>query len=392
MGLWNKLFGGKKNKAEYETEFDEAQYYEVSNFTDDTQRQRYIESCLEQMKAASDEIDILNREYDSVTAYLNDTEEIDRLPEHIRNPIQDCAGKLLRLEKEFRNYSSQPNRLSNEEYAWMERLEDEMPEGYEKLKKSEEYHKLIKDDMKRIEGEKQAYYYRKAELKGMLANVKGVFFICMIAAITCIIMLLILQFGFELDARIGYILTVGATAIAFTVLFVKNIDMQQEKAKVDKSIGKLIHMHNTVKIRYVNNTNLLEYLYMKYNVDSAKELKELWEQYVSERAERERFEQTKFDIGFYKDELLQRMRKLHIADPDIWVHQAEALVNRKEMVEIRHGLVERRQSLRKQMEYNKDIAVDAQTKLKDMIHAYPQYATQVLRQLEEFERKVKTRI
>ncbi len=392
MGLWNKLFGGKKNKAEYETEFDEAQYYEVSNFTDDTQRQRYIESCLEQMKAASDEIDILNREYDSVTAYLNDTEEIDRLPDHIRNPIQDCASKLLRLEKEFRNYSSQPNRLSGEEYAWMERLEDEMPEGYEKLKKSEEYHKLIKDDMKRIEGEKQAYYYRKAELKGMLANIKGVFFICMIAAITCIIMLLILQFGFELDARIGYILTVGATAIAFTVLFVKNIDMQQEKAKVDKSIGKLIHMHNTVKIRYVNNTNLLEYLYMKYNVESAKELKELWEQYVSERAERERFEQTKFDIGFYKDELLQRMRKLHIADPDIWIHQAEALVNRKEMVEIRHGLVERRQSLRKQMEYNKDIAVDAQTKLKDMIHAYPQYATQVLRQLEEFERKVKTRV
>ena len=392
MGLWNKLFGGKKNKAEYEPEFDEAQYYEVSNFTDDTQRQRYIESCLEQMKAASDEIDILNREYDSVTAYLNDTEEIDRLPDHIRNQIQDCAGKLLRLEKEFRNYSSQPNRLSSEEYAWMERLEDEMPEGYEKLKKSEEYHKLIKDDMKRIEGEKQAYYYRKAELKGMLANIKGVFFICMIAAITCIIMLLILQFGFELDARIGYILTVGATAIAFTVLFVKNIDMQQEKAKVDKSIGKLIHMHNTVKIRYVNNTNLLEYLYMKYNVESAKELKELWEQYVSERAERERFEQTKFDIGFYKDELLQRMRKLHIADPDIWIHQAEALVNRKEMVEIRHGLVERRQSLRKQMEYNKDIAVDAQTKLKDMIHAYPQYANQVLRQLEEFERKVKTRI
>lgn len=392
MGFWNKLFGGKNKKTEYVAEFDESQYYEVSNFTDDAQRERYIESCLEQMKAASDEIDSLNREYDSVTAYLNDTDEIDRLPDHIRNPIQDCATKLLRLEKEFRNYSAQTGRLSSEDYVLMERLEDEMPEGYEKLKKSEEYHKLVKEDMKRIEGEKQAYYYRKAELKGMLANIKGVFFICMVAAVTCVIMLLILQFGFELDTQIGYILTVGATAVAFTVLFVKNIDMQQEAAKVDKSIGKLIHMHNTVKIRYVNNTNLLEYLYMKYSVDSSKELKELWDQYVSERAERERFEQTKFDITFYRDELLQRMRKLHIADPDIWIHQAEALVNHKEMVEIRHGLVERRQNLRKQMEYNKDIAVDAQTKLKDMIHAYPQYANQVLKQLEEFERRVKTRL
>jgi hypothetical protein len=322
---------------------------------------------------------------------LNDTDEIERLPEHIRTPIQDCATKLLRLEKEFKNYTSKKDILSSEDYALMERLEDEMPEGYEKLKKSEEYQKLVKEDMRRIEGEKQAYYYRKAELKGMLANIKGVFFICVVAAVTCVIMLLILQFGFELDAQLGYILTAGATAIAFTVLFVKNIDMQQEAVRVEKSIGKLIHMHNTVKIRYVNNTNLLEYLYMKYNVDSSALLKELWDKYVSERAERERFEQTKYDITFYRDELLKHMRKLHIADPDIWIHQAEALVNRKEMVEIRHSLVERRQNLRKQMEYNKDVAVDAQTKLKDMIHAYPKYANQVLQQLEAFEKHMKER-
>lgn len=391
MGFWSNLFGSKKI-TEYDAQVNEAQYYEVSNFTNDTQRTRYIESCLEQMKAASDEIDLLNREYDSVTAYLNDTDEIDRLPEHISTPIQDCAAKLLRLEKEFTNYTAKTDLLSSEDYALMERMEDEMPEGYDKLKKAEDYQKLVKEDMKRIEGEKQAYYFRKAELKGMLANIKGVFFICMVAAVTCVIMLLILQFGFELDAQIGYILTAGAVAVAFTILFVKNIDMQQEAARVEKSIGKLIHMHNTVKIRYVNNTNLLEYLYMKFNVNSSAELKELWDKYVSERAERERFEQTKQDITFYRDELLQHMRKLHIADPDIWIHQAEALINRKEMVEIRHGLVERRQNLRKQMEYNKDVAVDAQTKLKDMIHAYPQYANQVLQQLEAFENRMKARL
>lgn len=390
MGIWSKLFGVNKSKTEYRAQVDESQYYDISNFTDETQRERYIESCLEQMKTASDEIDLLNREYDSVTAYLNDTDEIERLPEHIRNPIQDCATKLLRLEKDFRNYTAKKDLLSSEDYALMERMEDEMPEGYEKLKQSEEYHKLIKEDMRRIEGEKQAYYYRRAELKGMLANIKGVLFICMIAAAICIVMLLILQFGFELDTQIGYLLTVGALAIALTVLFVKNIDMQKEAVRVDKSIGKLIHMHNTVKIRYVNNTNLLDYLYMKYCVDSAVELKELWEKYLSERAERERFEQTKYDITLYRDDLLQHMRKLHIANPDIWIHQAEALVDRKEMVEIRHGLVERRQNLRKQMEYNKDIAVDAQTKLKDMIHAYPQYASQVLQQLEAFENRMKS--
>lgn len=392
MGFWNRLFGTKPAKTEYDGDVDESRYYKISNFTDDVQRERYIGACLEQMKAASDEIDMLNREYDSVTAYLNDTEEIDRLPEHIKGPIRDCAGKLIRMEKEYLNYSKQENHMSEADFALMQRIEDDMPEGYDKLKQAEDYQKLVKGDMRRIEGEKQAYYYRRAELRGMLSNIKGVFFICLIAAITCLLMLLILQFGLELDTRIGYILTVGAAAVAFTVLFVKNIDMRQEAARVEKSIGKLIHMHNTVKIRYVNNTNLLDYLHMKYDVDSAKELKLLWDQYMSERAERERFEQTKFDMAFYREELLGYMRKLHIADPNIWIHQPEALVDKKEMVEIRHGLVERRQNLRKQMEYNKEIALDAQSKLKEMIHAYPQYAGQVLQQLEVFEKTAKSRV
>lgn len=388
MGFWSKIFSKKSKTTEYEQEFEEVQYYEVSELADDEQREKYIESCLEQMKNASDEIDMLNREYDSVTAYLNDTDEIENLPSHLRNPIDECAAKLLRLEKEYVNFNKQTNRLSNEDYALMERISDEMPEGYNKLKEAEHYQKLVKEDMRRLEGEKQAYYYRKAELQGMMANVKGVFFICAIAAVTCIIMLLILQFGLELDTRIGYILTVGAVAIAFTMLFAKNIDMQKEAKRVEKSIAKIIHMHNAVKIRYVNNTNLLDYLYMKYTVENAEELKALWEQYLSERAERERFEQTKYDIGLYKEELLQRMRKLHIADPDIWLHQLEALVKRSEMVEIRHGLIEQRQNLRKRMEYNKEIALDAQTRLKSIIHAYPQYASQVLQQLEAFEQKV----
>ena len=53
MGFWSNLFRGKST-TEYDAQVNEAQYYEVSNFTDDTQRTRYIESCLEQMKAASD--------------------------------------------------------------------------------------------------------------------------------------------------------------------------------------------------------------------------------------------------------------------------------------------------------------------------------------------------
>ena len=48
-------------------------------------------------------------------------------------------------------------------------------------------------------------------------------------------------------------------------------------------------LQNRVKIRYVNNTNLLDYLYMKYQVSSGKELKVLWDKYKVEKEERRRY-------------------------------------------------------------------------------------------------------
>lgn len=386
MGIFSKLFGSKKT-TEYEKDFDESVFMASHQLADGAQREKFISHTLEQMKEAADEIDILSREYDNVTAYLTDMDEIDRLPEPIAAPIKEHAKKLVKLEQERKHFTGNVIHMTDEEFALMQRFEDEMPEGYEKLKKAEEYQKLVKSDLNRMEGEKQAYFYRRNELEGLLANIKGVFFVCMMAVLVCIVILFILQIGFEMDVRVGYLLAAGAAAVALVVLFVKNMDMQKELRVVEMTICKLIQMQNTIKIRYVNNTNLLDYLYMKFEVNSAKELQVLWDKYVNEKAERERFEKNKFDIGYHRGELLALLKPLPIKDTRIWLHQAEALVNPKEMVEIRHGLIVQRQNLRKQMEYNRENAIRAKQELEDMIHTYPQYASEVLQLMEEFEKR-----
>jgi len=43
--------------------------------------------------------------------------------------------------------------------------------------------------------------------------------------------------------------------------------------------------------------------------------------------------------------------------------------------------------LRKQMEYNRENAIRAKQELEDMIHTYPQYASEVLQLMEEFEKR-----
>ena len=44
---------------------------------DGFERQKFVRSCVEQMRSASDELDRVSEEYNTVTAYLKDIEEID---------------------------------------------------------------------------------------------------------------------------------------------------------------------------------------------------------------------------------------------------------------------------------------------------------------------------
>ena len=74
--------------------------------------------------------------------------------------------------------------------------------------------------------------------------------------------------------------------------------------------------------------------------------------------------------------------------PAIWLHQTEAILDHKEMVEIRHNLIIRRQSLRRRMDYNKEVvAGSSQKEIKELVEKYPQYAKEIMKTVEEYEEK-----
>lgn len=114
-------------------------------------------------------------------------------------------------------------------------------------------------------------------------NQRGMAVIFLTALIVCVIMLAVLQFAFEMDTYVGYFLAVGAGAVAISYVCIKYMDSDRELQRVEKTINKLIQLQNKVKIRYVNNCQLMEYLYLKYNTDSAARLEKLWKMYQDER-------------------------------------------------------------------------------------------------------------
>ena len=147
-------------------------------------------------------------------------------------------------------------------------------------------------------------------------------------------------------------------------------------------------LQNQVKIRYVNNTNLIDYLCLKYGVNSSKQLYELYDKYLEEKKARERAEDARKMLDANEKDLVYMLSHLRIKDPDIWVHQAEALLDHKEEVELRHSLNVRRQSLRKRMEYNRDVvAGNAKSEIEEMARQYPEYAQEILDMVSRYEEK-----
>ncbi len=386
MGFWNKLFGWKKKRQNYEDDWENIVYARDDvNFSDEEQRSRYITDCLEQMAEASKEINLLTGEYSLVTAYLMDMEEIEALPEPEREGINGIARRLLVLEQEREKYLGKKNRMSDSDYYRIRKQEEQVQEGIRKIAECEKYAGMIKHDLQKLDRERHAYTYRRGELEVMMGNFKGMSMIFLTAFAVCVLILLVLQFGFEMNTRIGYLLATGAVSVAITVLVVKYKDCDRELHRVKNAINKLIQLQNKVKIRYVNNCNLMEYLYIKYDTDSAANLEKLWQQYQQEKEERKEYAEAEAKTEYYQNQLLARMGNYHITDPGRWVGQPGALLDKREMVEIRHELILRRQSLRKQLDYNNSVAERARKEIVEVANRYPAYAAEILAMVDRFD-------
>lgn len=392
MGFWDKIFHKsaadewKKQQAELENWSDIVYTRKDLDMNDPVQRREYIGSCLQQMEEAARELDALEFEYNDVTSHLRDMEEINALPPEQRKEIDDCARKIVEAREFQEKFDKRKSRMTDEEFERMDRLKDNAKEASEKLLEAETFQKKIKNDLKRLDSEHEAYIFREDDLNETIENSKKLTITVGVVLVVMIVFLLILQFALKLNVIYGYMMLILLAAIAITVLYVQSTNAQVELKNVKKSISRLIMLQNQVKVRYVNNTNLLDYLRMKYRVMSSAELTELYNKYLRERKEREKIEDARRLLDSNQKDLIYMLRHFRVRDPEIWIHQAEALLSHNEEVEIRHSLNVRRQSLRKRMEYNRDIvAGNAKNEVEDMARQYPEYAQEILDMVSKYE-------
>lgn len=391
MGFFNRF---RKRKREAEEIRDAAlQEPNAENiperFVDSKQAQSYIMQCCEQIIEAGKELEEEKSEYRIVTDYLKDIQMIEELPPEDFAEVRSAAENVQNLNRMRDDYHNSEKRISDVQFVQMQQEEDVIPDAINRLKSNEAYQNTVKRDMNYLEGEKNEWYYNMLELgrqqkilRKLSVAVLGLFTVGMA-------ILFLLQTAFSFDATYAYMGLILLAAIGSFGVFLKMTANQTEIRQSEANMNRAIILLNKVKFRYVNVTNAVDYAREKFHVKNAYEFNYIWEQYLNELKEREKFQQANEDLDYYNTKLVRLLKRYRLYDANVWVNQSSALVDKKEMVEVKHNLIVRRQKLRSRIEYNAD-SIRSKRAEVDRLLKKEKVDTQEIRQIIDSIDRLKT--
>jgi len=343
-------------------ENDSALYLSEEDRRNPRKVQHYLFERCEQILEASRELDYEMDEYKLVTAYINDIDVIDEMPAEDKKTLKHLAEGIVALEKSRDDLIKKSKvNIDDSTYRMMKTNEKEIPDDIRRLRENETWQNTVKRDMQYLEAEKLHWTDLKYSLTKQNSILKIASMILIGVFALAIIFLTMCQFVLNLDVTYGWMITILICAVSGVGIFVKMQDNTQLIAQASVNINYAIVLMNKLTFKYVNATNAVDYACEKFKVHNSYELNYMWEQYLLAVREKEKLSDMDIDMDYYTDRLVKLLRKYNIHDPEIWVNQAPALLNKKEMVEVKHNWIVRRQKLRNRSSFNKD-NIDKQRK------------------------------
>lgn len=364
------------------------EYESIDNFLAKQQQQDeegpgddVIYKC-DQIVDATYQMEDLRVEYEMVTSYFTDIQTIEQLPQNVRRQVIDIAKKIAFLENETTQFLRSDDRISDENFRMIQGIEKELSGVFGQLKDLEDMDMKIKRDLKHLEAEKSAQEYTQSSIEEQQSKLRlfQVVFGTIAALLVATLAIVGVLTETSLLMPILLILLVVVIMAALSVISYRNLSYEFKMSEVKEN--RAINLMNKVKIKYINNTSTLEYLYDKYKIKSLRELEYLYDQYLIMVDEVRKFQRSTGDLRELSDNLTKLLFAYGVKDPDIWIKQSAALMDNREMVEVKHSLNVRRQKLREQIAYNEELRLSGLKDIKEMLKANPELRDQVRRELE----------
>jgi len=389
MGFFRKLFQRKKETEQAEeTRQEDKLVLKDGIYSTPEERAVFLKNCCDLINEAKRQRFEAKKEYEVVTSYLADIQKIDLLPERSKKSIDDMARKLLALNQERMKMQKIQPKITMSQRLALEPYEDTILEEIRKMEEQENYLQVINSDIRYLESEKASLDFELQDVMERDETGKKMLTIAGVFIIVFLIFLFVLQEAAQKDVQLPFIFTIAFGIIVIAYFYFSNRKNQYDLKVAELKMNRAILLLNKVKIKYVNCTNLLDYLYEKFHVHNAQELHYHWQEYMRIVEEERRFKKTAESIDFYTEEIIRELKNNGISDAAVWGYQIEALVDPKEMVEVRHRLNVRRQKLRQRIDYNNNQEDMARKSLRTFRERHLAYDAETLMVLAKNEVEV----
>lgn len=370
MGFFKSWLNKRKEKnlekkiEERLEEFHDSVLFE-ENKKSSSMVEHYTLERLEQIAEVVREIEEEKAEYRVVTAYLNDIYTIGGLPPKVKENVEDAATNIVNLERARQEFLHMEKKISDVQYTAIQKEEKDVPGIIKRLRSNETYMETLEKDMKYLIRERDEWLFYKEELLIEEKKLQNGIRLTAGLGILSAAFLLIYQMMMEVRMDLAWTIYLFILVAVVCVLSIKIMNAQKAYRRASKNTDRAIQLLNTVKLKYISITNAIDYCREKFHVKNADEFNYIWEAYLEAVKQREKFEINNDDLRYYNNRLVRMLSEYQLYDAKVWVSQAEALVDHKEMVEITHRLNERRQKIRTRIEkstemvkgYIKDIEV-----------------------------------
>jgi len=312
-----------------------------------------VEIC-EQMIDTSRELENIRDEYRLVTNYLNDIQILEELPEEDRNHLIETANNIVSLTAVRDELLVTKNRISESQFAQIQEEEDTLPASIKRLEANETYLSTIERDLHTLEGEKLSWEIEKRDLRRESRQLRKISVWLLVFFATLVVLYFILTFAMEMSLQLPMLIITFLVAVSGAYILFRYQDCQRDIKQCDVNINHAITLENHVKIKYVNIKNAVDYALEKYHISNSKELIYNYEQYQETVREQRKFREANDDLSYYSEKLIGQLRAYHLYDARVWINYPHAICDKREMVEVKHNLIVRRQKLRQRMEFNVD--------------------------------------
>lgn len=345
---------------------------------------RFVRNNCEAIAENERQIVEAKKEYEKVTSYLTDIQRIDMAREDEYREIKDMCKSILILTQERSKYKNRNLTISDAQMRKFEPFEDELVDEIKKMYNAEVYQDAIEGDIKNLKKEKDSLYSQRKEIIAKQNSLKGMTKVLAVLIISLIVLLAVIYYATKTDMTLPYLGVVALAGVAAAMLIFESSKNRRDIILVERKINKAITLLNKVKIKYINNINVLDYNCNKFGVKNAKDFEEKWNEYCKMREYERKFRENTEMLNANNENLIIMLKELGVKDADIWISRCEAIVDSREMVEIRHELNQRRQMLRERIENNEKLKEGIISQLDAMINAHPEIKGELLGIIREY--------